>query len=401
MAGPGPTGRLVFFTLALAVLTTAHPTVRKLGSVDLGILAESTPVFWKGELWLMECIQGGRYYDNINYTSYPDEPQPSGFVRFVNVKSGAHSPSFAYGYGLASALVMGDRMFVHATATPFGIGSNNTVVSVFWSDDLVTWRSNPALGVNQPGVFPEGVTSKTLYNTCVRPVVAAGSGSLSSSYTFVMAYEFNEPGAGWQTGIALTSDPALETAQWVAAPRPANASWGTMAHANPTLRFAEVDGDGGFWYLLTTRGNDDAAASGGVAVEEVWRTRDPASFEWEAPPGWREDDTRAAPFLAPSDADQKPVVLDLHPDTKPLVVGNASALAAAGNINLSDLDLCTVPSGFLQGGEGEGRGTAGGGNTTVMYYAWGNQELGPTAMVLAMAVVENYTEEQVLASYYS
>ena len=192
----------------------------------------------------MECIQGGRYYDNINYTSYPDEPQPSGFVRFVNVKSGAHSPSFAYGYGLASALVMGDRMFVHATATPFGIGSNNTVVSVFWSDDLVTWRSNPALGVNQPGVFPEGVTSKTLYNTCVRPVVAAGSGSLSSSYTFVMAYEFNEPGAGWQTGIALTSDPALETAQWVAAPRPANASWGTMAHANPTLRFAEVDGDG-------------------------------------------------------------------------------------------------------------------------------------------------------------
>ena len=135
----------------------------------------------------MECIQGGRYYDNINYTSYPDEPQPSGFVRFVNVKSGAHSPSFAYGYGLASALVMGDRMFVHATATPFGIGSNNTVVSVFWSDDLVTWRSNPALGVNQPGVFPEGVTSKTLYNTCVRPVVAAGSGSLSSSYTFVMA----------------------------------------------------------------------------------------------------------------------------------------------------------------------------------------------------------------------
>ena len=217
----------LLFVVAVAVGVDAvgQPIVNRLGSVDLGILAETTPVVWKDELWLLECIQGGRYYDNINYTSYPDEPQPSGFLRFVNVNTGAHSPAFAIGYGLANALVTGDRLFVFATATPFGISSNNTLVSVFWSDDMLDWSSNVALTNDQgPGMFPPGVTSKLIYNTCVRP-----SGDASGP-AFVMAYEFNEPGAGWQTGIALTSDPALETAQWVAAPRPANASWGTMAH---------------------------------------------------------------------------------------------------------------------------------------------------------------------------
>ena len=147
------------------------PAVERMGSVDLGILAETTPVVWKEELWLLECIQGGRYYDNINFASYPNEPQPPGYLRFTNPVSGERSKPFARGYGLGNALVVDGRMFVFATSTPFGISSNNTVVTAFWSDDLITWESSAALtvGPHQPNMFPPTVTSKKLFNTCVRP----------------------------------------------------------------------------------------------------------------------------------------------------------------------------------------------------------------------------------------
>jgi len=66
----------------------ASSSVHRLGSVDLGILAETTPLVWRGELWLLECIQGGRYYGRINYTSYPNLPQPVGYLRFTNPRKG-------------------------------------------------------------------------------------------------------------------------------------------------------------------------------------------------------------------------------------------------------------------------------------------------------------------------
>lgn len=369
-------------TVSTQPFSTTNYAIERLGSVDLGILAETTPVVWQGELWLLECLQGGRYYANINYTSYPDEPQPPGYLRFVNVKSGEHSQPFAEGYGLGSALVVDDRLYVFATATPFGISSNNTVVSVFWSDNMQAWATNKALDASQPNFFPPGVTSKAFYNTCVRPVVEASS--IGNEASFVMAYEFNEPGAGWQTGIATTSDTDLTKAAWTPVTRPnttAAVDFSKLAHANPTLRYGEVNGDGGWWYLLTTRGTN------GTNVEEIYRSRDVLKFDWEAPSGWSEDDALAAAFMVPSFADQVPLRGPWHPDTKPLVVGNASALANATNDNASDLDLCTLP---METGV----------DATVMYYAWGNQELGPTAMVLAMAIVENCTEEQLLASYF-
>ena len=354
--------------------------VARLGSVDLGILAETTPVVWKGEPLLMECIQGGRYYNDINFTSYPNEPQPSGYLRFTNPLTGEHSHPFAYGYGLGNAVVVDGRMFVFATKTPFGINSNNSLVSAFWSDDLITWSQSTALRVGQANMFPPKVTSKRLFNTCVREVPE--NASADESYTFVMAYEFNEPGAGWQTGFAVTRDKDLRFAKWECVSRPTSAKlYATLSHANPTLRFSKDDG---YWYLLSTRGTN------GILVEEIWRTRDVASFDWEAPPNWSRGDASKAAFLAPSHADQVPVsnaTHHWHPDTRPVVAGNASAVSEAKNDNVSDLDLCTfrLPDGRV---------------ATVMYYAWGDQELGPTAMVLAMGLVVDMTQEQVLASHF-
>ena len=232
-------------------------------------------------------------------------------------------------------------------------------------------------------MFPPTVTSKKLFNTCVRP--HAGD---DSAVTFVMAYEFNEPGAGWQTGFAVTHDADLREARWTCVPRPSPesmasasasdsvAKYAELSHANPTLRF----GNDGWWYLLSTRGTNK------TLVEEVWRSRDVTSFVWEAPASWSRQDATVAAFLVPSHADQTPLRNGWHPDTHSVVKGNATELDQAKNDNVSDLDLCTVtlPTGEV---------------ATVMYYAWGDQELGPTAMVLAMAIVKGSTQEEVLASH--
>ena len=86
---------------------------------------------------------------------------------------------------------------------------------------------------------------------------------MANGATFIMTYEFNEPKAGWQTGIAITTDKDLTAATWKVVPRPKSAAaetFGRLAHANPTLRYAEVDGDGGYWYLLSTRTTKHALA---------------------------------------------------------------------------------------------------------------------------------------------
>lgn len=279
-------------------------------------------------------------------------------------------------------------MFVFATLTPFGISSNNTLISVFWSTDLVHWETTVALKADAPNAFPLTVTGDhKFFNTNVRRVPSEVKNSADNA-TFVMAYEFNEPGVGWQTGFALTRDDDLRNARWTCVARPSSAlatPFVRYAHANPTLRY----GGDGWWYLLSTRSTNSSSSNDGrvVNVEDIVRTRNLASFDWEAPAAWRSDVVTIGTFLTPSIMDQVPLGNDWHPDTQPVVRGNASALSRAINDNVSDLDLCTIalPDGRP---------------ATVMYYAWGDQGLGATAMVLAMAIVEGKTEEEVLSAYF-
>ena len=98
------------------------------------------------------------------------------------------------------------------------------------------------------------------------------------------------------------------------------------------------------------------------------------------------DDPLAAPLLAPSAQDQVPSPLPWHPDTKSVVTGNATVMKKAKNINTSDLDLCTA--------------TIDGKVRTIMYWAWGNQGLGPTGMVLSVGIAEG-TMEDFLSSYFA
>ena len=90
---------------AFATLPTTTE-INRLGSVDLGILAETTPIVWKNQLWLMECIQGKKYYGNMDGESY---------IRFTNPFTGERSPHLAVGYGLGNALVQNQTIYVFAT----------------------------------------------------------------------------------------------------------------------------------------------------------------------------------------------------------------------------------------------------------------------------------------------
>eukprot|EP00948_MAST-09A_sp_MAST-9A-sp1_P000775 g775.t1 len=367
---------MVFIITIIGLLTSTIPTLAKLpatssierlGSVDLGILAETTPIVWRGDLWLMECIQGKKYYGNVNGESY---------IRFTNPFTGKRSPHFAIGYGLGNAVVEEGVVYVYATKTPYGISTNNTEVSVFWSKDIMSpssWNSSVAIRANDKGVIPENCSGrKGLWNTCVQ------KGIVNGKETFIMAYEYNCGNPGWQTHFAIgkpslsgenTSEEvstSLESYHWEPIPYENEHDFVNISHANPTIRYNTLDK---YWYLLSTRG------ANGTYVEDIYRAKNPLDFSsWEAPTGWSIKNLFAAPLLAPSAEDQIVSPANWHPDTKAVVEGEKTAVKDAKNINTSDLDLCTaVIDGVI---------------STVLYWAWGDQELGPTAMVLAVGIVK-------------
>ena len=350
--------------------------INRLGSVDLGIMAETTPIIWRDTLWLLECIQGKMYYGNLEGESY---------LRFTNPLTGERSPDFAIGYGLASAIVdvgfdeKTETMYVFATKTPSGISGNNTEISMFWSTDIMSsslnnWNTKVVLVSTDTRVIPEVCDWKTLWNTSVQ------KGQVNGSTVFLMAYEYNCGEPGWQTHFAIFKENNLaspSSSKWEPVPFTNQDEFVKIAHANPTIRYNKIDQ---FWYLMSTRGGN------GILVEDIYRTKTPTEFtSWEAPSGWLIDDLLAAPLLFPSKEDQVVAPLPWHPDTKAIVKGNATELSKGENINTSDMDLCTA---IIDGK-----------TYTIMYWAWGNQGLGPTAMVLSIGIAEG-PMETFLSSYF-
>ena len=263
---------ILLILLVVAAVSASNPAtskIKRLGSVDLGILAETTPIVWKNELWLMESIQGKKYYGNLNGESY---------IRFTNPFTGKRSPHLAVGYGLGNAVVVGETLYVFATRTPYGISTNNTEVSIFWSKDIMStsWNTAVAIHANDRGVIPNncGGRKKTLWNTCVQ------KGLVNGKSTFIMAYEYNCGGPGWQTHFAIGS-PSSENGtlpfyHWNPVPYDNESGFLKISHANPTIRWNYIDEH---WYLLSTRGVN------GILVEDIYRTKSPLNFSsWQAPP---------------------------------------------------------------------------------------------------------------------
>lgn len=395
-----------------------RPTLRRLGTVDLGILAETTPILWRGRTLLFECLQA-TYYNNTS-------PKGLSHLRFVDVLSGVRTPSFGFGHVLGNALVVNDTMYVHATVAPGGLSGNNTQVTVFWSthDALAEWHSAVAfhardMGVNVtavwntsvwPGPIPmawlalaaprRNATHTASTATPTRPARISATKQRGGEHAipgaprtalahaaqaqgYLLAFEFEQTwpakpvGGVWQTGLAWSTD----LRSWSRVPdMPAPGStFESTSHANPTLRFVAP-----YWYVITTRCTPHSCDT---FVEEVFRSTllaaDDSSdsgthrITWQARPGWRQDDILAAPLIAPNKLDQQaPNTAGFNPDTRGEVAAHAAAVRNATNINVSDMDVCD----FVDPATGK--------ESTLVYWAWGDQGLGLTAMVLAVGVVD-------------
>eukprot|EP00040_Diaphanoeca_grandis_P019734 m.104443 g.104443 ORF g.104443 m.104443 type:complete len:406 (-) comp27568_c0_seq1:53-1270(-) len=345
------------------------PTLQRLGTVDLGILAETTPVVWRGRMLLFECLQS-TYYNNTSGKSH---------LRFVDVETGRRTTQFGEGHGLGNAVVVNNTMFVFATVAPSGLTGNNTLVSVFWSDDdtLSTWHTAVAF-------YAKAFNTSTIWNTSVQPGPIPSDlipgapytltpNSMSTTRTqpgFLLAFEFPQAvpkpvGGTWQTGFAASTD--LKHWSHLRHAPAAGSMFANTSHANPTVRYVEP-----YWYVITTRCTPKTCAT---FVEEIFRSKDLAT--WEARPGWRQDDVMAQPLIAPSREDQVvPNKGGFNPDTKAEVEAHAAAVKNATNINVSDMDL----NEFVDPKTGK--------VVTLVYWSWGDQGLGLTAMALAVGLVE-------------
>ena len=105
--------------LGLALVSAASdakPLIKKLGTIECD-LVEATPVVWKGRLYRFEYVRQG----------YKPNKTGDSCFRFIDVKAGKATPSFAAGYHLGSACVEGGTVYVYGDANNNWVGGAKAV----------------------------------------------------------------------------------------------------------------------------------------------------------------------------------------------------------------------------------------------------------------------------------
>ena len=123
-------------------------------------MCEFTPFIWKGRLCMLECVRPAHGGDRSEY-----------YLTIHDVESGKQMARFAEGYGLASALVNGESVYVFASRFE---NDNWNDVTLFQSSDLERWTDR---------VVIEQDVGEHLFNSSV----------CADSQGFSMAYESNDP----------------------------------------------------------------------------------------------------------------------------------------------------------------------------------------------------------------
>jgi hypothetical protein len=97
-----------------------QPTIRKLGTLDLGMV-EATPVVFVDRLYRFEYVR----------KDYHANPTGDSYFRFVDVEAGKPTPALAHGYDLGCAYAEGGIMWA------FGVDHwDGTKIVAFRSHDL-------------------------------------------------------------------------------------------------------------------------------------------------------------------------------------------------------------------------------------------------------------------------
>ena len=184
-----------------------HPGLVREDQVLWRDMCEVSPLVWKGRLCLMACVRpalGGTAQDY--------------FLVIRDIEKDKEIAHFAQGYGLASAFVYKDTIYVSASRYE---NADWNDVTLFKSTDLIKWESQCILK-QEP--------REHLFNSSV----CKGPGG------FVMAYETNDPSwPAFTVKFAVSKD--LEN--WTKVP---DAVFGKKRYAAcPTIRFVN-----GNYYLL-------------------------------------------------------------------------------------------------------------------------------------------------------
>jgi len=133
--------KIIFPDLSLNDL--AKGKITRLGTIAAH-LVESTPIVWKGRLYLFLYMRGNTSKAELGSTSY---------FCFFDWETGEHSTPFGEGFDLGSAFVDNDRLYV------FGVqGWGTGKIYCFTSDDMITFTCFEALSLPGWTVFNTSAT---------------------------------------------------------------------------------------------------------------------------------------------------------------------------------------------------------------------------------------------------
>ncbi len=170
-------------------------------------MSEVTPIVWKGRLCVLECNRppsGGTMKDY--------------YITLKDLKTDEEIAHFAEGYGLGSAFVHDEQLYV--TASRFE-NSNWNDVTIFQSADLKKWSQKVIIKQDR---------DEHLFNSSVS----------SGPDGFIMAYESNDPE---YPAFTIKFAQSYDLKKWFILP---DAVFGTNRYtACPTIRYVD-----GFYYLL-------------------------------------------------------------------------------------------------------------------------------------------------------
>jgi alpha-L-fucosidase len=307
---------LFLCTMAFARAQTnpSRPEIRKLGTIDLDMV-ETTPIVLGGKLWRFEWVRQG------TGQQYWNNQRRTNYFRFRDPENGTVTPPFADGHEFGSAFVSDGSVYVTGTET-------RSRVNLFVSDDLTNWTKRAVINDPRYGIF----------NTSI----------CKTSNDYLLAFEIDKPAeeAGVPFTIRFARSPDLK--EWNITPPACNFTKQRYSAA-PCLRWHD-----GWFYLFYLEAHD------GYETRLV-RSRD--LMTWQASP--------LNPVLRASPEDKRIA-------NPRLTSAQQAAIAAAKNINNSDLDFC----------EWKGR--------LIINYSWGNQQ---GTEFLAEAIYDG-TEGNFLQSWF-
>lgn len=129
------------------------PNIRRHGTIKFGTV-ESTPIVFRGNLYRFEYCRPAESEALQSRNIY--NPNPWSSFHFIDMKTGAKTPSFAENHHLGCAYTDGGVMYAVGVDGTWG----GDTLHIFRSDDLVTWECAAELHLPGWKIFNTGVCKK-------------------------------------------------------------------------------------------------------------------------------------------------------------------------------------------------------------------------------------------------